>query len=184
MIERLVSAHNVSMYFPLTRAQKNWWNKERTLHVRAVHNATVWIQKGETVGLVGETGCGKSTLGRLLLRLCEPTSGRIEFAGQKITRLGEKELRPLRSSMQIIFQDPYSSLNPRHTVGQILSLPLRLHFDLTPQERRERISHLLGRVGLQPDCVHRYPHQFSGGQRQRIGIARALAVEPQFIVAD
>lgn len=184
MAEQLVFAHNVSKHFPLRRSLKDRWRRTATPYVRAVHNVTLSLREGETVGLVGETGCGKSTLGRLLLRLDEPTSGRIDFSGKEITHLVEKELRFYRSKMQIIFQDPYSSLNPRHTVEYILSFPLRLHFDITPRERRNRISHLLNRVGLQQDFIRRYPHQFSGGQRQRIGIARALAVEPQFIVAD
>jgi oligopeptide transport system ATP-binding protein len=140
---------------------------------------------GETLGLVGESGCGKSTLGRLLLRLQEPTSGRIYFDGQDITDLSQSALRPFRSDMQIIFQDPYSSLNPRMTVRAALSEALRVHGMVSAgSEEEQRIAALLEQVGLRPEHMRRYPHEFSGGQRQRIGIARALAVSPRFIVAD
>jgi oligopeptide transport system ATP-binding protein len=140
---------------------------------------------GETLGLVGESGCGKSTLGRLFLRLQDPTSGRVYFDGNDITGLTQSALRPFRADMQIIFQDPYSSLNPRMTVQSALAEALRVHglAGSTSQER-DRIAALLERVGLRPEQMRRYPHEFSGGQRQRIGIARALAVEPRFIVAD
>lgn len=184
MSEPLVVAQNVSMHFPLSASFLSKLRRREATSVRAVHNVSIELYPGETLGLVGETGCGKSTLGRVLLRLYEPTSGKTMFGKDDTTHMSEKELRTLRSRMQIIFQDPYSSLNPRHTVRQILSLPLRLHFRLTKREREQRIGQLLRRVGLQPDHADRYPHQFSGGQRQRIGIARALAVEPQFIVAD
>jgi oligopeptide transport system ATP-binding protein len=140
---------------------------------------------GETLGLVGESGCGKSTLGRLLLRLYEPTSGRVYFEGKDITGLSQSALRPFRSKMQIIFQDPYSSLNPRMTVQAALSEALRVHgLVSSASEEQQRIAALLERVGLRPEHGRRYPHEFSGGQRQRIGIARALAVSPSFIVAD
>jgi len=141
--------------------------------------------RGETLGLVGESGCGKSTLGRLLLRLYEPTSGRIYFEGQDITELSQSALRPFRRKMQIIFQDPYSSLNPRMTVRAALAEALRVHGIVrSGLEEEQRIAALLERVGLRPEQMRRYPHEFSGGQRQRIGIARALAVSPSFIVAD
>ncbi len=153
--------------------------------LRAVDGVTLDVMPGETLGLVGESGCGKSTLGRLLLRLQEPTSGRIYFEGQDITNLSQSALRPFRSQMQIIFQDPYSSLNPRMTVQSALSEALRVHQMVSSSsEEQERIASLLERVGLRPEYMRRYPHEFSGGQRQRIGIARALAVSPRFIVAD
>jgi oligopeptide transport system ATP-binding protein len=153
--------------------------------LRAVDSVTLDVMPGETLGLVGESGCGKSTLGRLLLRLQEPTSGRISFEGQDITDLSQSALRPFRSKMQIIFQDPYSSLNPRMTVQAALSEALRVHAMVSSaSEEQQRIAALLDRVGLRPEHMRRYPHEFSGGQRQRIGIARALAVSPTFIVAD
>jgi oligopeptide transport system ATP-binding protein len=140
---------------------------------------------GETLGVVGESGCGKSTLGRLLLRLSEPTAGKVYFEGQDITELSQSALRPFRRRMQIIFQDPYSSLNPRMTVQAALSEALHVHgLVRSASEERERVAALLERVGLRPEHMRRYPHEFSGGQRQRIGIARALAVSPSFIVAD
>jgi len=153
--------------------------------LRAVDGVSLNVMPGETLGLVGESGCGKSTLGRLLLRLHEPTSGRIYFEGTDITDLSQSALRPYRSKMQIIFQDPYSSLNPRMTVRAALSEAIRLHSTVTSaSEEEQRIAALLERVGLRPEQMRRYPHEFSGGQRQRIGIARALAVSPSFIVAD
>jgi oligopeptide transport system ATP-binding protein len=153
--------------------------------LRAVDGVTLEVMPGETLGLVGESGCGKSTLGRLLLRLQEPTSGRIYFDGQDITDLSQSALRPFRSDMQIIFQDPYSSLNPRMTVRAALSEALRVHGMVSAgSEEEQRIAALLEQVGLRPEHMRRYPHEFSGGQRQRIGIARALAVSPRFIVAD
>jgi oligopeptide transport system ATP-binding protein len=153
--------------------------------VQAVSDVTLHVERGETLGLVGESGCGKSTLGRVLLRLIDPTSGRITFEGRDITKLGAGELRPLRRRMQIIFQDPYSSLNPRMTVRATLGEAMRIHgLVKSDAEESERVAALLEKVGLRPDHASRYPHEFSGGQRQRIGIARALAVEPSFIVAD
>jgi oligopeptide/dipeptide ABC transporter ATP-binding protein len=152
--------------------------------VRAVDGVTFEIVKGETLGLVGESGCGKSTVGRCLLRLIEPTRGEIEFAGRDVLSLGAGELRRLRGEMQIIFQDPYASLNPRMRVRDIVAEPLRIHGVSSTQGMRERVAELLRRVGLDPDYMDRYPHEFSGGQRQRIGIARALAADPDFVVAD
>jgi oligopeptide transport system ATP-binding protein len=153
--------------------------------LRAVDGVSLDLMPGETLGLVGESGCGKSTLGRLLLRLHEPTSGRIYFDGEEITNLSQSALRPFRRRMQIIFQDPYSSLNPRMTVRAALSEALNVHqLASSASEEDQRIASLLDRVGLRPEHMRRYPHEFSGGQRQRIGIARALAVEPSFIVAD
>jgi oligopeptide transport system ATP-binding protein len=153
--------------------------------LRAVDGVTLDVLPGETLGLVGESGCGKSTLGRLFLRLQEPTSGRVFFEGTEITSLTQSALRPFRSKMQIIFQDPYSSLNPRMTVRSALAEALAVHgLAGSASEEHDRIAALLERVGLRPEHMRRYPHEFSGGQRQRIGIARALAVEPRFIVAD
>ncbi|MEZ4329694.1 MAG: ABC transporter ATP-binding protein [Polyangiales bacterium] len=156
-----------------------------TREVRAVDDVSLAIERGETLGLVGESGCGKSTLGRVMLRLIEPSAGEIVFEGRDIAKLGERELRPLRRRMQIVFQDPYSSLNPRMTVRATLAEALRIHgLVSSPSEEEQRVASLLSRVGLRPEHMRRYPHEFSGGQRQRIGIARALAVEPSFIVLD
>ena len=152
--------------------------------VHAVDGVSLDVRSGETLGVVGESGCGKSTLGRLLVRLHEPTAGSIRFGGRDITSLSRRQLRPFRREMQMIFQDPYASLNPRKRVGQILADPFRIHGDLTRAETRGRIAELLETVGLSPDHVNRYPHEFSGGQRQRIGVARALALNPKLIVAD
>jgi oligopeptide/dipeptide ABC transporter ATP-binding protein len=152
--------------------------------VRAVDGVTFEIFKGETLGLVGESGCGKSTVGRCLLRLIEPTRGHIEFDGRDVLSLSGGELRRLRREMQIIFQDPYASLNPRMRVRDIVAEPLVIHGIGNSGERRERVADLLRKVGLDPDYMNRYPHEFSGGQRQRLGIARALALNPKLIVAD
>jgi oligopeptide transport system ATP-binding protein len=153
--------------------------------VRAVDGVSLAIAPGETLGLVGESGCGKSTLGRTVLRLLEPTGGKIVYDGKDLTALPAGELRPYRRHLQMIFQDPYASLNPRMTVGATLAEPLEIHgLARTRSEKDARVAELLGKVGLRPDASRRYPHEFSGGQRQRIGIARALAVRPRFIVAD
>jgi oligopeptide/dipeptide ABC transporter ATP-binding protein len=152
--------------------------------VRAVQDVDIRLARGETLGLIGESGCGKSTLGRLLLRLHEPTAGAIRFDGQDIARLPEAALRPLRRRMQIIFQDPYASLNPRRTVREIVALPLALHEKLRGAALERRVGAMLDRVGLARAHLDRYPHQFSGGQRQRIGIARALILKPDFVVCD
>ena len=153
--------------------------------VRAVDGVSFEIRRGETLGLVGESGCGKTTTGRCILQLERPTNGQIVFEGRDLTLLGDDDLRPVRRKMQVIFQDPYSSLNPRMTVGQILAEPLMVHGIVADRERRARRVHeLLSHVGLLSQHAHRYPHQLSGGQRQRVGIARALAVEPSLIICD
>ncbi len=179
--QTLIAADGLGKLFP---GRSNWWGGSSTF-VHAVQGVSLRVRRGETLGLVGESGCGKSTLGRLLLRLLEPSFGRVFFDGKEITHLSERELRPLRRRMQIIFQDPYSSLNPRMTVREIVAEPLRIHrLVKNVNDELERVSELLQKVGLRPEMMPRYPHEFSGGQRQRIGIARALAVEPEFIVCD
>ena len=152
--------------------------------VRAVDGVSFEILRGETLGLVGESGCGKSTVGRCLLRLIEPTKGEVNFEGRDILTMGKRELRDLRREMQIVFQDPYASLNPRMKVRDIIGEPLVIHKQGNRTERRDRVADLLRRVGLDPAFMDRYPHEFSGGQRQRIGVARTLALEPKLIVAD
>jgi peptide/nickel transport system ATP-binding protein len=177
----LVGLENVAVWFPI----KSGVVLDRHVgDVKAVDDVTLEIRRGETLGLVGESGCGKSTVGRAILRLYEPTAGKIVFDGRDITHLGEAELRPLRRRMQMVFQDPFASLNPRHSVGRIVGEPLRVHGIDRRRGADARVRELLKIVGLPEDAVSRYPHEFSGGQRQRIGVARALAVNPDFIVAD
>ena len=171
----LVEATNLIKQFEPTAGQAP---------VRAVDDVSFSIEPGETLGLVGESGCGKSTLGRLLLRLIEPTSGSVRYDGQELTTLGARALRDTRRKMQIIFQDPFASLDPRMTVAEIVSEPIAIHEHLGPALLMQHAAELMGMVGLDASALGRYPHEFSGGQRQRIGIARALALRPHFIVAD
>ena len=177
----LVKVRNLKMYFPITQGiiiQRHIGD------IKAVDGLTFDIYRGETLGLVGESGCGKSTTGRAILQLYRPTSGDVYFEEQDLVKTKGETLRRMRRRMQMIFQDPYASLNPRMTVGNIIGEPLDVHNILSPKERRERVQELLKIVGLNPYFVNRYPHEFSGGQRQRIGVARALAVQPEFIVCD
>ncbi|OGO37593.1 MAG: peptide ABC transporter substrate-binding protein [Chloroflexi bacterium RBG_16_57_11] len=177
----LVQVHHLKKYFPI---HSGLIIQRHVGAVKAVDDVSFDIYEGETLGLVGETGCGKTTVGRTMLRLYEPTSGQILFEGRDITTLRESDLRRTRARMQMIFQDPYASLNPRMTVGSIISAPLDVHGIEKGKQKRDRVQELLRMVGLNPDFVNRYPHEFSGGQRQRIGIARALAVSPSLIVCD
>jgi oligopeptide transport system ATP-binding protein len=169
------------MHFPVT---KGIIFQRQVGAVKAVDGVNFSIKKGETLGLVGESGCGKSTTGRAILQLYRPTSGEVIFQGQDLVKLKGEELRRMRRKVQMIFQDPYASLNPRMTVGDIVGEPIRVHNLRQGKEVRERVQELLQLVGLNPYFINRYPHEFSGGQRQRIGIARALAVEPEFVVCD
>jgi peptide/nickel transport system ATP-binding protein len=177
----LVEIRNLTKVFPLGESM---FGARASREVRAVDDVSLDINSGETLGLVGESGSGKSTLGRLVLRLIEPTSGNVRFEGRDLLAAGHGEMRRLRRDMQIIFQDPFGSLDPRMNVEDIISEPLVIHEALGLTARRARVSELLGAVGLDPSVLPRFPHEFSGGQRQRIGIARALALRPKFIVAD
>jgi oligopeptide transport system ATP-binding protein len=176
----LVEIDDLRVYFPI----RSGIFKTQKGTVKAVDNVTFEVRRGETLGLVGESGCGKSTIGRAMIRLREPTSGSVRFDGIDLTRLSTGELRKMRRRMQIIFQDPYGSLDPRMTVGSIVSEPIETHHLASGEAKNERVADLLRLVGLDPNYMKRYPHEFSGGQRQRIGVARALAVEPEFIVCD
>jgi len=179
--ELLVRVRDLKMYFPITRGiivQRHVGD------VKAVDGLNFDIYRGETLGLVGESGCGKSTTGRAILQLYRPTEGAVEFDGEDLVAMKGETLRHMRRRVQMIFQDPYASLNPRMTVGSIISEPLDVHDIMPKNQRRDRVQELLEIVGLNPYFVNRYPHEFSGGQRQRIGVARALAVQPDFIVCD
>src|SRR5437660_1000274 len=175
----LVEVRSVKKYFPI---RKGLLQRE-VARVHAVDDVTFAVREGETLGLVGESGCGKSTLGRTIVRLLEPTDGAVIFEGRDISSLGTRALRPLRRRMQMVFQDPYASLNPRKRVGSIIDTPLKIH-GVPKSERRQRVQELLETVGLSPEHYNRFPHEFSGGQRQRIGVARALALRPKLVVAD
>jgi peptide/nickel transport system ATP-binding protein len=177
----ILEVRNLKTWFP-TRG--SWFSRNKEV-IKAVDDVSFKVYPGETLGLVGESGCGKTTLGRSILRLIEPSAGEVYFEGQRINDFSEKEMRSLRRQMQIVFQDPYASLNPRHTIGRAIMEPMQIHKVLeNEKQRKEKVMYLLERVNLKPDYFNRYPHEFSGGQRQRICIARTLALEPKFIVCD
>jgi oligopeptide transport system ATP-binding protein len=179
--EVLLDVDDLYMHFPLTQGILF---QRKVGAVQAVDGLTFDVRKGETLGLVGESGCGKSTTGRAILQLYKPTGGAVNFQGKDLTKLDGGEMRKMRRHLQMIFQDPYASLNPRMTVGSIISEPMQIHNLVPKRQRNERVQELLQTVGLNPYFANRYPHEFSGGQRQRIGVARALAASPAFIVAD
>jgi oligopeptide transport system ATP-binding protein len=180
MAEPLLQVKNLKKYFPI----KGGILSKTVGHVQAVDDISFDLYPGETVGLVGESGCGKSTAARTILRLIEPSDGEVFFEGQDILKLGKKSMRSLRRQMQIIFQDPYASLNPRMTVASIVGEPLEIHKIAKGRAKEESVANILEKVGLRPEHMRRYPHEFSGGQRQRIGIARALALNPKLIIGD
>ena len=177
----LLDIQNLSVHFPI----RSGLLQRPTGVVKALDNVSLKIEKGSTLGLVGESGSGKTTMGRVIVRLIDPTSGSVSYQGEKISTLSGSSLRPYRKKIQMVFQDPYNSLNPRLRIGTILAEPLEIHFpQMSASDRSDRVSELLRLVGLDPAHARRFPHEFSGGQRQRIGIARALAVEPEFIICD
>ena len=178
----LLEVTNLKMHFP---EGSGFLSRKPMGYVKAVDGVSFTVKRGETLGLVGESGCGKTTTGRCILQLYKPTAGSIKFDGQELTELNTKNMRAMRREMQVIFQDPYSSLNPRMTAGNIIGEPLIVHGLVSGKEEyREKVGELLTNVGLNPYMADRFPHEFSGGQRQRIGVARALSVSPKFIVAD
>ena len=180
MNDVLVKIENIRKRFPIRGGLLG----REVAAIHAVRGVSLDIHRGETLGLVGESGCGKSTLGQLILRLIDPDAGTVSFDGMDITDMSQREFRPMRQRMQIVFQDPYASLNPRMTVGDIVGEPLLVHHIGSRQERKERVAELMRLVGLPYEAVSKYPHEFSGGQRQRVGIARAIALTPSFVVAD
>ena len=179
MSEPVIRVEHLKKFFPVKGKLF-----EKKQYVKAVNDISFSIGKGETLGIVGESGCGKSSLGRTVLKVHQPDSGHIYFNGTDITKWNEKQMHPYRQKMQMIFQDPYASLNPRFTVGETIAEPMEIYQMYNPKERMERVQQLMETVGLKPDHIRRYPHEFSGGQRQRIGIARTLALNPEFIVCD
>ncbi|MCA1036017.1 MULTISPECIES: ABC transporter ATP-binding protein [Bacillaceae] len=180
MTEVLLEVNQLKKYFPITGGLFG----KKTGDVKAVDDVSFYVNKGETLGIVGESGCGKSTTGRMLMRLIEPTEGKVLFEGKELTGLNDSEMRKMRKEMQMVFQDPFASLNPRHTVEKILEEPLIVHGMGDKKERKQKVKEMLEVVGLSSWHAKRYPHQFSGGQRQRIGIARALMTRPKLIIAD
>jgi oligopeptide/dipeptide ABC transporter ATP-binding protein len=180
MSEVLLEVKDLKKYFPIKRGLL----KRTVGHVRAVDGVSYSVKRGETLGVVGESGCGKSTMGRSILRLIEPTSGLVSFEGKNVIKMSKSQMRAMRREMQIVFQDPYASLNPRYSVAKTLMEPMVIHNLHSPGSRMERVHSILERVGLDPEYASRYPHEFSGGQRQRIGIARALTVNPKLIILD
>ncbi len=181
MSDIILEGKDLKKYYPI----KTGVLRRTTGHVKAVDGVSFELRKGETLGIVGESGCGKSTLGRLLMRLEEPTDGHVFFGGEDMAKASTSQMRKLRRDIQIVFQDPYTSLNPRMTVGDIVGEPFEIHSDVIPKGgRRKRVQELLDLVGLNPEHINRYPHQFSGGQRQRIGIARGIALNPKVLICD
>ena len=178
--DHLLTVTGLSKYFPVSRS--NWLKPKQ--YLRAVDNVNLYIKPGETLGIVGESGCGKSTLAKTIARLYEATSGQVIFKQTNLTELNQKQLRPIRPKVQYVFQDPYESLNPRHTIGSTLEEPFIIHTNLSAQERADKVVQLLARVGMPEHAINKYPHEFSGGQRQRIGIARAIALEPELLICD